>query len=124
MIRLFFIPNINSQITGHERACRHDRIMRKDEALTDQAIEALTLKTIRKARKLGRPRLVRLAGITERQLSKLESGQGGQNLQPTTISKLATALAVPQGVLAGDMPMTDDDLTPMATSKCTSGCCG
>lgn len=93
--------------------------------MTDAAIIATTLRTIRKARKLGRPRLARMAGLSERQLSKLEGAKADPNLlQSGMISKLATALAVPEAVLSGEMPLSDADLTPMADTKCKSGCCG
>ena len=91
--------------------------------LADIVIDAPTLKTIRKARKLGRPRLARMAGVSERQLSRLEQAAGGA-MKADTVTRLAMALEVPEAVLTGAMPMAEADLTPMATSKCTSGCCG
>ncbi|WP_341368373.1 helix-turn-helix transcriptional regulator [Yoonia sp. BS5-3] len=92
--------------------------------MADIAIDAPTLKTIRKARKLGRPRLARLAGLSERQLSRLEQAAAGAGMQTDTLSRLALALDVPEGVLTGAIPVTEADLTPLAASKCTSGCCG
>ncbi len=92
--------------------------------MTDAAIIATTLKTIRKARKLGRPRLARMAGLSERQLSKLEGAARTHPLKADAITRLATALGVPEAVLTGDMAVSETDLTPMAETKCTTGCCG
>ncbi len=42
--------------------------------MTTLTIDAARLKTVRKARKIGRPKLAKLVGLTERQLAKLETG--------------------------------------------------
>ena len=93
--------------------------------MNDAAIQPEILKTVRKARKLGRTRLAKLSGMTERQIARLEGAaplNGG--LGADTILKVATALNVPTGVLAGTIPLADEDLTPASDSKCTNGCCG
>lgn len=93
--------------------------------MNNVAIQPEILKTVRKARKLGRPRLAKLAGLTERQIARLEGAaplKGGLN--GDTVLKVATALNVPTGVLAGTIPLADEDLTPASESKCTNGCCG
>lgn len=40
--------------------------------MTENRLDPARLKTIRKARKIGRPKLARLAGMTERQIARLE----------------------------------------------------
>ncbi len=43
--------------------------------MTTLTIDPLRLKTVRKARKLGRPKLAKLVSLTERQLTKLETAK-------------------------------------------------
>lgn len=93
--------------------------------MTEQMIAADTLKAIRKARKLGRPRLAKLSGLTERQITRLEGGAPLKGtMKPDTLSRIACALSVPECVLTGALPLSDDDLQPAASTTCTSGCCG
>ncbi|MEP2717173.1 XRE family transcriptional regulator [Pseudophaeobacter sp.] len=81
------------------------------------------LKSIRKGRKIGRPRLAKLSGLTERKLAKIEAES--LSLMPRSIvARLSDALQVPQPTLTGDFPVTDADTSPLEKEKCTSGCCG
>lgn len=89
-------------------------------------IEAGTLKTIRKARKIGRPKLAKLTGTTERQISRLEAkGAGPIEIAPGLLMRLSDALWVQAGVLTGDVPLSDADLGPLPATCCSNkGCCG
>ena len=78
------------------------------------------LKTVRKARKIGRPRLAKLTGLTERQIARFETGTG---VPSGALAKLSAALQVPESVLTGEEPLADEDLMP-AAEGCTKGCCG
>lgn len=90
-----------------------------------QTIDAERLKTIRKARKIGRPKLAKLSGLTERKVAKLEASAGQQETLPeVTIERLSHALQIPALVLTGDLPMDESDLQAATKSSCTSGCCG
>jgi len=90
--------------------------------MTAMTIDASRLKTIRKARKIGRPKLAKLSGLTERQVAKLEGASG--DLPEKTVEKLSSVLQVPSLVLTGDLPLSDSDFAPATKSTCTSGCCG
>lgn len=91
--------------------------------MTELTIDTDRLKTIRKARKIGRAKLAKLSGLTERKLAKIESEQ--QSLLPETlILKLSAALKVPGPTLTGQFPLTEDDLRQNIGSSCKSGCCG
>ncbi len=81
------------------------------------------LKTIRKARKIGRTKLAKLSGLTERQLTKLETAKG-VDLPATSLMQLAHVLQVTPYVLTGEFALDESDLQPASTSSCTSGCCG
>ena len=87
------------------------------------AVAPNRIKTIRKARKIGRPKLAKLSGLTERQLSKLETSAGA-TIAPSALERLSDALQVPLPTLTGEFEVAEDDLTPIATKKCSSGCCG
>ncbi len=86
-------------------------------------LDAGTLKTVRKARKIGRPRLARLAGLTERQIARLETSAQGAVPQDV-LMRLSAALQVPVEALTGALPLIDEDLIPAAQSSCKNGCCG
>ncbi len=88
-------------------------------------IDSTRLKTIRKGRKIGRPKLAKLSGISERNLARIESG-ATTNLQLNTddVAKLAAALNVPVEVLTGEFDVEASDFEPVQKSTCTSGCCG
>ncbi|MCG3269237.1 helix-turn-helix domain-containing protein [Yoonia sp. I 8.24] len=86
-------------------------------------IDSERLKAIRKGRKIGRPKLAKLSGLTERKLAKIEA-ETLSILPHSTVAKLSDALQVPEPTLTGDFPLTQEDLNPIAKSTCTSGCCG
>lgn len=92
--------------------------------MTGQILDADRLKTVRKARKLGRPRLARLAGLTERQVTRLEGAGTAVGLGPDAVLRLSAALQIPAEALTGALPLSEDDLSPASQSTCTSGCCG
>lgn len=88
-------------------------------------ILAQRLKTIRKARKIGRSKLAKLSGVTQRQIARIERGDvkftSVDNLQ---LEQISSALQITQETLVGDIAFTDADLLPIMTSKCNTGCCG
>ncbi len=88
------------------------------------AIDPTVLKTLRKARKIGRPKLAKISGLTERQLMRIEGGDIQTPLAPATGERLSDALQVPFAVLTGELELIDADLQPAKKSSCTSGCCG
>nr|WP_247738897.1 helix-turn-helix domain-containing protein [Shimia sp. R9_2] len=80
------------------------------------------MKSVRKARKLGRPKLAKLTSLTERQLTKLETASNGAVLPEATVIRIAGALGIPALALTGELPLIEDDLQPVAkTSSCS--CC-
>ena len=85
-------------------------------------IKSDRLKAIRKGRKMGRPKLAKLSGLTERKLAKIEA-ETSSILPQSTVAKLSDVLQVPEATLTGDFPLTEEDLKPLAKSQCTSGCC-
>lgn len=91
--------------------------------MTDTALLPERLKTIRKARKIGRTKLAKLSGLTERKLTKLETSKG-ENLSTMSLKQLADVLQITPFVLTGELPLSEHDLQPASTQTCTSGCCG
>ncbi|MBO9402723.1 helix-turn-helix transcriptional regulator [Shimia sp. R9_1] len=90
--------------------------------MTELTIDPQRLKSVRKARKLGRPKLAKLTSLTERQLTKLETASKGAALPETTVIRIAGALGIPALALTGELPLIEDDLQPAAkTSSCS--CC-
>ncbi|MGR3713635.1 MAG: helix-turn-helix domain-containing protein [Shimia sp.] len=89
--------------------------------MTALTLDSDRLKTVRKARKIGRPKLAKLTGLTERQLAKLE-GNGGTSVPEAAVTRLSEVLQIPVMALTGELALIDDDLKP-AQSTCTSGCC-
>lgn len=93
--------------------------------MTEQTIDTALLKTIRTARKIGRPKLAKMARMSERQLAKLEAGKGAAaDLPVPVLIRLSDALDVPPMVLTGELPLAEADLEPAAAHVCTNGCCG
>ncbi|MCT4553207.1 MAG: helix-turn-helix domain-containing protein [Pelagimonas sp.] len=93
--------------------------------MTSVQIDADRLKTLRKARKLGRPKLAKLAGLTERQITRLESGAEAKGALPdATLARLALVLQVPEEALSGVLPLSEADLGPIPASTGSScSCC-
>ena len=80
-----------------------------------------TLKSLRKARKLGRPKLAKMSGLTERQVARLEGAAPDRGVDADSVARLAVALHVAPGVLTGAEAVTDLDLATPAKPSC--GCC-
>ncbi len=80
------------------------------------------IKTIRKARKIGRTRLAKMTGLTERTLTKLETAKSAE-MTPDALDHLAHALQITPFVLTGELPLSYSDLEPASAHTCTSGCC-
>lgn len=91
--------------------------------MADIAVDSDRIKTIRKARKIGRPKLAKLSGLTERQVAKIETS-GAIVLEVSVLHRLSEALQVPAPTLTGEFEIVANDLEPAATKKCTNGCCG
>ena len=88
-------------------------------------IHSGTLKTIRTARKVGRPKLAKLTGITERQIARLETAAAEHSqVSDALMIRLSDALNVSTDVLSGETQACETDMIPMVSSKCTNGCCG
>ncbi len=93
--------------------------------MTTLTLDATKLKTIRKARKMGRPKLAKQTGLTERMVARLEATTTEQtSVSAEVIARIAAALHIPEAVLTGELPMMQEDLQPVQKSTCTSGCCG
>ncbi len=86
-------------------------------------VDAERLKMIRKARKIGRPKLAKMSGITERQIGRIETS-GTASLNVSVLIRLSDALQVPPQTLTGEFKIVSEDLEPAPAPKCTSGCCG
>lgn len=88
------------------------------------SIDTQILKTIRTSRKIGREKLAKLTGLTERQIAKLESAACPTDVAETWIFRLSLALDVPEAVLTGEVPASDIHKQPLPAKACGSGCCG
>lgn len=84
------------------------------------------LNSVRRARKLGRPKLAKLAGVTERQIARLEGSEPlSRELTHNLVARIAAALQIAPEVLTGEAPLTEADLSQAsATPTCRTGCCG
>ncbi|MEM8540112.1 MAG: helix-turn-helix transcriptional regulator [Pseudomonadota bacterium] len=91
--------------------------------MTTIVIDAAQFKTIRRARKIGRSKLAKLSGISERQVEKIENSDATP-INEEAMHRISEALRVPVLVLTGQVPPIDEDLQPLVAPKCTSGCCG
>lgn len=86
---------------------------------------AQRIKTIRKARKMGRAKLAKLSGLNERQIARIERGEvKDARLDNLQLEQISSALQVMRETLLGEVPLTDADLKPVSTVGCNSGCCG
>lgn len=94
-------------------------------AIMNSNMLAQRLKTIRKARKMGRGRLAKLSGLNERQIARIERGNVQESgVDSMQLEQISSALQVMLETLNGDIPLTDADLLPISTSVCRGGCCG
>ncbi|MDB6178232.1 helix-turn-helix transcriptional regulator [Paracoccus sp. Z330] len=87
------------------------------------AIEPGRITEIRKARGIGRPKLAKMASLTERQISRLEGAlpMKGEFTQDMLL-RLAAALHVRPEVLTDTGPLTDADFDAVPQGK-SCGCC-
>ncbi|MEM1130187.1 MAG: helix-turn-helix transcriptional regulator [Pseudomonadota bacterium] len=91
--------------------------------MATMTIDAEKLKTVRKARKLGRPRLARLTGLTERQIARLEGAAPARaDICDGTILRISAVLQVPVEALTGTLPLAEDDLSPASEMPAKGGC--
>lgn len=89
--------------------------------MTTQTIDATRVKALRTSRKIGRPKLAKMTGLSERQIAKLESTKGIVTVPTVALERLAHALQITPLVLTGDLEMVQDDLAPAKPSSCS--CC-
>ena len=80
------------------------------------------LKAIRKALKIGRPKLAKQVGISERQLVKIETSETAR-LTEKVVSRISQVLQIHSMTLTGEFPVMDADLQPIQKSQCANGCC-
>lgn len=78
---------------------------------------------LRRARGLGRSKLAKLSGVTERQVARLEGALPWKGqLTPGMVQRIAAALQVQPETLLGDQPLTEFDMAaPPRSSSCS--CC-
>lgn len=91
--------------------------------MTELTIDPQRLKSVRKARKLGRPKLAKLTSLTERQLTKLETASKGAALPEATVIRIAGALGIPALALTGELPLIEDDLLQPVAKTSSCSCC-
>lgn len=73
---------------------------------------------------MGRSKLAKMTGVSERELTILERTKGGGVVPENTLFRLAEALNIPAPILTGDLDLDASDLGPVSPTSCTSGCCG
>lgn len=86
-------------------------------------IQPKRLTEIRKARGVGRPRLAKLSGLTERQIARLEGAIPSKGIHTEdTILRLASALQVRPETLMSTEALTSEDFLVVPQSRCCSRC--
>ena len=86
-------------------------------------IQPKRLTEIRKARGVGRPRLAKLSGLTERQIARLEGAIPSKGIDTEdTILRLASALQVRPETLTSTEALTSEDFLVVPQSRCCSRC--
>lgn len=81
-------------------------------------------KIIRKARKIGRGKLAKLSGLTERQITRIEQGDISANeLSAEQLEQIACSLKISEQALLGGVPLEKGDLLPDAALQCHNSCC-
>ena len=77
-------------------------------------IDADRLRTLRQRKKLSRPDLKRISGITVRTIQRLENEPDEcETTRHDTVTRLARALDVEPGVLTGELDMPDANKSPI-----------
>lgn len=86
-------------------------------------IQPKRLTEICKARSVGRPRLAKFSGLTERQIARLAGAipSDGTHSEDTFL-RLASALQVRPETLTGTEPLTSEDFLIIPQSRCCSRC--
>ena len=90
--------------------------------MAELQIKTGQLKSIRVARKIGRPKLAKQVGISERQLAKIEKSETAK-LSSNKVSRLSEALQITTMTLTGEYAVSESDLEPIKKPKSTTGCC-
>ena len=86
-------------------------------------IQPKRLTEIRKARGVGRPRLAKLSGLTERQIARLEGAIPSKGIDTEdTILRLASALQVRPETQMSTEALTSEDFLVVPQSRCCSRC--
>jgi len=98
------------------------RVLLGELELAELEIKTERLNVIRKARKIGRPKLAKQLGISERQLAKIETSETAM-LTDHAVSRLSQVLQIRSMTLTGEFSVMDADLQPIQKSPCASGCC-
>lgn len=89
-----------------------------------QAIDTGRMKTVRKARKMTRAKLAKRAGLTERQVTKLETASPATAVLPEeSIAKISAALEIPALALTGELDLDASDLEQLIPKASSCGCC-
>ncbi|WP_435171685.1 helix-turn-helix transcriptional regulator [Falsirhodobacter sp. 1013] len=87
------------------------------------SIQPERLNQIRRARGLGRPRLAKLSGLTERQIARLEGAVPARDTcTEDTVLRLASALQVRPEALTSSTPITSEDFLVVPQARCCSRC--
>lgn len=76
-----------------------------DDEVPSLGVDAGNLKALRKGKGLSRSRLADKAGVSERQIARLESGSTRQAVRATTMNRLAKALGADAKELSGATPV-------------------
>ena len=90
--------------------------------MAELQIKTGQLKAIRVAQKIGRPKLSKQVGLTERKLAKIEKSETAK-LSFNTESRLSKALQISSMTLTGEFSVVESDLHPIEKPECTTGCC-
>ncbi|SFV38534.1 hypothetical protein SAMN05216456_3485 [Devosia crocina] len=86
-------------------------------------IDPERLVLVRKTRKIGRPKLAKLTGLSERAIARLEGALNAKGDVPlATVHRIAIALQVRPELLTGQLPFTMAALLPTEVPDCCS--CG
>ena len=85
-------------------------------------VDSDRLRTLRQRKKLSRPDLERVSGITVRTIQRLENEPDKcRKTREDTVNELAKALDVEPGVLTGELPLPEPDEAPAFPNPIRSG---